>query len=53
MGAGVPDGASTPNHAVASKPGKPCSAIVGVSGKDGARLSEVTASARTLFSRDS
>src|SRR5258706_7007133 len=48
IGAGVPAGARMPNHELASKPGRPDSAIVGTSGSAGARLSEVTATARTL-----
>jgi hypothetical protein len=50
---GVPAGASSANQAVASKPGKPASTMVGRSGDDGARVSEVTASGRTLPSRAS
>src|SRR4029453_15257097 len=41
-------GASTPNHDEASKPGNPASATVGTSGSAGARVLEVTASARSL-----
>src|SRR5262249_11812114 len=52
IGAGVPAGASSPNQAVASKPGKPASTMVGRSGDDGARVSEGTASGRTLPSRE-
>ena len=48
IGSGVPAGANSANQAVASKPGKPASTMVGRSGDDGARVSEVTASGRTL-----
>src|SRR5262249_41810404 len=48
IGSGAPAGASSANQAVASKPGKPTSTMVGRSGDDGAGVSEVTASGRTL-----
>ena len=48
MGAGVFAGAKMPNQTIASKPGKPCSATVGTSGRSGERFELVTASARSL-----
>src|SRR5215471_4019754 len=45
---GVPAGTSKPNHDEASNPGRPDSAIVGMSGNAGARVAEVTASARSF-----
>ena len=47
----MPAGANTANHEVASKPGSPCSAIVGISGADGERFAPVTPIARSLPSR--
>ena len=52
-GCGVPAGAIRPNQAVASKPGKPSSSMVGSSGICGERLREVIANARSLPSRTS
>ena len=51
IGAGVPAGASSPNHDIASKPGKPDSAMVGSSGMLGERMSDVTARARKVPAR--
>ena len=51
IGAGVPAGASSPNHDVASKPGTPASIMVGSSGMLGERCSAVMASPRSLPSR--
>ena len=51
IGCGVPAGASRANHDVASKPGKPASTTVGMSGALGERLSDVMASPRTRPSR--
>jgi hypothetical protein len=45
---GVPAGTHSPYHEVTSKPGRPDSAAVGISGNDGERLLEVTAIARSL-----
>ena len=53
IGCGVPAGAIRPNQAVASKPGKPSSSMVGRSGICGERLREVIAKARSLPSRTS
>ncbi|KAG1433667.1 hypothetical protein G6F56_014549 [Rhizopus delemar] len=47
-GAGVPAGATRPNHDSTSKPGSPDSASVGTSGVDGRRWGEVTPMARSL-----
>src|SRR5262249_1151147 len=53
IGSGVPAGASSANHEVASNPGKPDSAMVGRSGTLGDRVSDVTARPRSLPSRTS
>ena len=42
MGAGTPAGATAPNQLVYSKPGRPDSASVGWSGREGRRCREVT-----------
>ena len=52
-GWGVPAGASSANHDVASKSGNPCSTIVGKSGALEARFSDVTAIPLTRPSRTS
>src|SRR5262249_28695001 len=49
IGSGVPAGASSPNQAVASKPGKPASTMVGRSGDDGG--SAETGLANTMVRR--
>ena len=46
--AGTPDGAHMSSHPTASKPGRPASAKVGMSGAAGIRVVELTPSARTL-----
>ena len=45
MSAGVPAGAATYHQGAASKPAKPCSAMVGTSGRANQRLAELTPSA--------
>src|SRR6266545_2624757 len=47
MSAGVPAGAATYHQGAASKPGNPCSAMVGTSGAENQRLAELTPSARS------
>src|SRR5687768_13410017 len=42
IGCGIPAGPTIPYHATATKPGKPASAIVGMSGSDGERCGAVT-----------
>ena len=45
---GVPAGAATYHHGAASKPAKPCSAMVGTSGSANQRLAELTPSALSV-----
>ena len=51
MALGVLPGASTPHQVPTSKPGRPASATVGVSGNSGERRALVTASSGSLPSR--
>ena len=48
IGSGVPAGAAMPSHPMYSKPGRPDSATVGISGSASSRVGLVTASARIL-----
>jgi hypothetical protein len=47
MGCGKPPGANSPHHWLTAKAGTPDSAIVGISGRNGERLADDTASERS------